>query len=428
MLRGALLFILTAGVTLAGPPAATDVPVRQTAATPQSTSAVLAEGDALFHARWVVAPSAFGRWGRGPVSNGEACTDCHAGGGRGRVPASADEPLRTALVRLSLPGTPAGGAPPPHPAYGEQLQYRGVLGQVPGEGEAHVVWQETSVALGDGDRVVLRAPRLRFTQLALGPIAREVLTSLRVAPPLHGVGLLEAVPESALEAAARRQAAYGLAGRVNRVVREDTGARVAGRFGLKANQPSLLQQVAVALHQDLGVTTPLFPNENCTQVQTRCRAIPKPAQPELGAVELAAVAAFVRAVPAPAPRTAHDPESVGGAALFERSGCARCHTPALRSGDGIFYPYTDLLVHDLGEGLADGRPDFGAGPRDWRTTPLWGVGAAARNGAQLLHDGRARTLEEAILWHAGEAAFAQRAYRVMSRVERDALIAFLLTL
>jgi CxxC motif-containing protein (DUF1111 family) len=388
----------------------------------------LAKGEALFHERWVVAPSAFGRWGRGPVSNGEACTDCHAGGGRGGVPSSADEPLRTALVRLSLPGTPGGGAPPPHPAYGQQLQYRGVLGKVPGEGEAQVIWRETSVVLADGHRVVLRTPRLRFVQLTLGPVAREVLTSLRVAPPLHGVGALEAVPESVLETAAQQQVAYGLSGKVNRVVHATTGVRVAGRFGLKANQPSLLQQVAVALHQDLGVTTPLFPDDNCTPAQAQCRAFPKPAQPELGAAELAAVVAFVRALPAPVPRTVHDAESARGAALFERSGCAGCHTPALRSGHTVIHPYTDLLVHDLGEGLADGRPDFGAGPRDWRTAPLWGVGAAERDGAQLLHDGRARTLEEAILWHGGEAASAQAAYRVMPRAERDALIAFLRTL
>jgi CxxC motif-containing protein (DUF1111 family) len=428
MLRAALLSIMAAGVTLAGPPPASEAPLHQAAQTAQSTSAVLAEGEALFHARWVVAPSAFGRWGRGPVSNGESCTDCHAGAGRGGVPPSADEPVRTALVRLSLPGTPAGGAPSPHPTYGEQLQHRGVLGRVPGEGEAQVVWRATSVVLDDGERVVLRAPHLRFAQLALGPIAREVLTSLRVAPSLHGVGLLEGVPESVLEAAAEQQAAYGLAGRVNPVGQAGTGARAAGRFGLKANQPSLLQQVAAALHQDLGITTPLFPDENCTQAQAQCRAFPKPAHPELGAAQLAALVAFVRQLPAPAPHATDDPEAERGAASFERSGCARCHAPALRSGHDVIYPYTDLLVHDLGDGLADGRPDFGAGPRDWRTAPLWGVGAAVRAGAQLLHDGRARTLEEAILWHGGEAAFAQAAYRAMPRSERDALIAFLRTL
>jgi CxxC motif-containing protein (DUF1111 family) len=396
--------------------------------------ALFRQGEQVFRQRWVVAPSALGRWGRGPLSNGEVCTDCHAGNGRGRPPLVPDEPLRAMTLRLSVPGDP----PRPHPAYGDQLQHQGVLGRVPGEGEATIVWHESAVTLSDGTRVQLRRPQLQLLGLNYGPIEAQVLLSARVAPAVFGLGLLEAVPESALLELAEQQLAHAMQGRLNRVPDVESGQSVAGRFGLKANQATIRSQLATALHADLGVITPVFPEENCTAVQRECRTMPPGARPELSAAEMDALEFYLRMLAPPA-RREPDTEVQQGERLFAQAGCAVCHAPALHTADRAalpqlarqtIRPYTDLLLHDLGEGLSDGRPDFEAGPRDWRTAPLWGLGLSQTvNGhAWLLHDGRARSIEEAILWHGGQARRARETYRAMTAMEREALVAFVRSL
>lgn len=388
------------------------------------------------HQRWVVAPSILGLWGRGPLSNGEACTDCHANNGRGTPPAAADEPMRSMLVRLSVPGTDALGGPRPHPRYGVQLQHQGVLGMVPPEGEALVDWHARTLLLADGTPLELREPRVRLRHLAYGPVESGTLMSPRVAPPLIGLGLLEAVPEDTLHELAARALPDGVRGRLNRVYDHDSRALAVGRFGLKAGQPGVRQQVASAFHEDLGVNSPLFPRENCTPVQRECLAMPPGGTPELTARQLEALAFYLQSLAVPARRGTAQPDVVRGEQLFAVLGCDLCHVTTLVTGDHpalaqlggqTIHPYTDLLLHDMGDGLADGRPEFEAGPRDWRTAPLWGLGLAARvNGnAQLLHDGRARTVEEAVLWHGGEAAAARDRYARLSGEERAALLRFL---
>jgi CxxC motif-containing protein (DUF1111 family) len=376
-------------------------------------------GRVLFGQRWTVAPSAFGRWGRGPLSNADACTGCHAGNGRGRPPLAADEPLRAGVVRLAL--RDAAGSP--HPVYGEQLQPQGVLGRVPGEGDAYVDWIEHRVAFADGVIVQLRVPRVRFAALGYGPLGEDTLASLRIAPPLVGMGLLERVPGDALERLARSQAPDVR----GRVARRSDGI---GRFGHKALHASLRSQIAAALHFDLGVTSALFPDEDCTAHQPACRAFPVPQAPEIRADELAALAAYLgHATPPPARTAGADPAS--GAALFAQLGCAACHVAALLLDDGTaIHPYSDLLLHDLGPGLADGRPEGVASGSEWRTAPLWGLGLSEQvNGnAFLLHDGRARNAEEAILWHGGQAQAAREAFRRLPAAMRDALLAFLAAL
>ncbi len=402
----------------------------------QEQRARFARGAAELRQLWTVAPSAFGRWGRGPTSNAERCSDCHDHGGRGRPPQRTDEPLRSLLVRLSVMH---GGAAAEHPVYGDQLQPQGVLGKVPGEGEARIDWIAHSAVLTDGTVVPLRAPRLRFHQLAFGPIAADTLISLRQAPPLWGLGLLEAVPEPALREVAADQQAHGIAGRLNQAWDLESHRARSGRFGLKASQPSLRQQIAHALHADLGVTSALFPQENCPPAQRACRAMPAPPAPEIQPEQLNALEFYVRALAPPA-ATDPDPALVArGEVLFRQAHCSVCHRPTLITGDApavpqlarqTIHPYTDLLLHDMGEGLGDGRPDLDAGPRDWRTAPLWGLGTTARvNGnASLLHDGRARDVSEAILWHGGEAEAARDAFARLSRAAREALVAFVLSL
>jgi CxxC motif-containing protein (DUF1111 family) len=200
--------------------------------------------------------------------------------------------------------------------------------------------------------------------------------------------------------------------------------------------PTLRAQAAGAFNGDLGITSPLFPAENCTQAQTSCQQAPNGGSPELLAKQLDDVEFYLAHLELPPRRNADEPAVKRGEAKFAAIGCANCHRPALKTGDDARFPrlahqtirpYTDLLVHDVGEGLADHRPDYRAGGSDWRTAPLWGLGltAAVSESVFYLHDGRARSLAEAVLWHGGEAKAARDRFARMPKEERDALLAFL---
>ncbi len=397
---------------------------------------VFANGRQEFNQHWVVLPVIGGKWGRGPTSNGDECVGCHAGNGRGRAPDSADEPLVSMVVRLSLPGTDVHGGPLPHPNYGDQLQEQGELGRIPAEGEATISWQDREEILADGTRVPMRSPRVSFRKLAFGPLGAEVLTSMRVAPPVIGAGPLDAVPEAAMLEIAAGQKQLGLNGRPNYVWDAARQSTSIGRFGWKANQPNLRQQTAVAYLNDMGVTTPLFMRDNCPGIQTACRNRDTGTVPEQHRLPFEEILFYTRALGVPAQRHGGDPAITRGERIFAEARCAACHVPQLKTAEypelprlanQVIRPYSDLLLHDMGEGLADGRPDFHAGPRDWRTAPLWGLGlsAAVNGNATLLHDGRARTLAEAVLWHSGEAEASREAFRQMSKSDREALFAFL---
>ena len=399
-----------------------------------------------FEARWVVFPYLGGEWGLGPLFIAERCSDCHVRAGRAGPPDDAAARPVATLVRLSLPGADANGAPKPHPVYGDQFQNRGLEGEDPRahghgirverEGDVVFRWEEHEVALADGEVVRLRKPVVGLENLRYGPLGEGVLTSVRNAQPIFGLGLLEAVPEDQILAIAERQRADGVNGRPNRVWDSAAGALRLGRFGWKANQPSVRQQIAAAFNGDLGVTSSLYPTDGCTPTQTACLEQPPGNNPEIIDQELTNLEVWTLGLAVPRRRNADDPEVQRGQALFEQARCAVCHVPSLTTGDHSVLPqltgqeiapYTDLLLHDMGDGLADGRPDFEAGPRDWRTQPLWGLGLAETvNGElRLLHDGRARSLAEAILWHGGEADSAKEAFRTMPKADRAALIKFL---
>jgi CxxC motif-containing protein (DUF1111 family) len=251
--------------------------------------------------------------------------------------------------------------------------------------------------------------------------------------------LLDAVAEETLYATAAAQRRVGLHGRPNLVWDLIAGREAVGRFGRKANQPSLKQQIVTAYHADLGVTSRWFPEENCTEVQVRCLAEKPGGYPELPLAFLDPVLLYAQALAVPARRDVDDPQVRHGEALFALAGCDGCHTPTLETADyaalpalsrQTIHPYTDLLLHDMGDGLADGRPDFKAGPRDWRTAALWGMGLSqtVNGNGYFLHDGRARTATEAILWHGGEAEAAREVFRTMAKSDRAALLAFLRSL
>ena len=390
-------------------------------------------GSRLFMVEWVPFPDAVKIFdGLGPTFNQTRCSACHAANGRGRPPDGPGQAIESALVRLSVT---EGDRAVPHPAYGDQLNDRAIPG-VPAEGRVVVAYDTVDGRYGDGTPYTLLRPRLTFEDLAFGPLDGAT-TSLRVAPAIIGLGLLESVPVATLEALADPDDADGdgISGRLNRL--DDAGT--VGRFGWKANVADLRDQSAQAAIGDMGLTTSLYPAQNCPPAQAACREAPAEAGPEIGDALLERIATAMRLVAVPAQRNSDDAEVAAGFAAFGRFGCGACHRPTLATDgtaplpelrDQVFHPFTDLLLHDMGEGLADGRPDHGASGREWRTPPLWGLGLLpVVNGHQhLLHDGRARGFAEAILWHGGEAEAAREAFRTAPADERAALLAFLASL
>lgn len=399
-------------------------------------------GNAIFNRGWATAPASVADFdGLGPLFNATNCSGCHLKDGRGRPPATPDEPFTSMLVRLSVPGADAHGAPLPDPRYGGQLQDNGILG-VPAEGKPRVRYEEQPGTFADGEPYSLRRPLYSIEGLAYGPLSADVLLSPRVAPAVHGLGLLAALrDETLLELADPDDRDHdGISGRVNHVWDVRRGAPVVGRFGWKANQPTLEQQVAGAFLGDMGISSSLFTKQDCSDDEPQCVSAPSgsasPGAPELSDEHLASVVHYSHLLAVPARRDPSAPKVQRGRELFHEAGCASCHVPKLRTGELLGFPelsnqtirpYTDLLLHDMGPELADGRPDFEASGSEWRTPPLWGIGLVptVNQHATFLHDGRARGLLEAVLWHGGEATSSRDAVRAFSRDDRAALVAFL---
>ena len=396
-------------------------------------------GDSFFTQNWVTAPaSTDARDGLGPFFNGASCSSCHVLDGRGAPPDPTGERVNLGLLmRVSIPGEdPVTGAPLPDPIYGGQIQDRAIQGVDP-EAQIAIEWEIIEGTYDDGTPWQLRSPAYSLTDLAYGPVHEDLLMSPRLGPQVFGMGLLEAIPDDTLLGLADPDDADGdgISGRVNMVWDERLVSSSIGRFGWKANVATVEQQVAGAFLGDIGITSVLHPNENCTLVQTTCAAAMHGGQPELTDERLATVTFYNSTLAVPAMRNSEDDQVREGADLFDSIGCASCHTQTIETGaaaidvlaNQTIHPYTDLLLHDMGPGLADGRPDFDATGSEWRTPPLWGIGLIDDVNGQrfLLHDGRARTLEEAILWHGGEGQAANTAFQALSEDERAALIAFL---
>jgi len=394
------------------------------------------QGRNLFRQSWVIAPAKDVEIaGLGPLYNQLSCLSCHPKNGRGQPPATPQQAMRSMLIRLSLPGQDPHGGPLPHPVYGGQLNEQGIPG-VPGEGQVSVDYREHTVTLADGETVALRTPSYRFAEMQYGPLPDDIQFSPRVGPPVFGLGLLEAVDEQTILQLAEKGKQQGVHGHPNMVWDNERQRAVIGRFGLKANVATLKQQIAGAFIGDMGITSSLHPEENCTAAQTVCKQTPSARQPELDDAQLKSVLLYLRLLQVPARRNLGDPAVRQGERLFDALGCTACHTPALTTGEfpelpllskQTIHPYTDLLVHDMGEGLEDGRPDFQAGGREWRTPPLWGIGLIERinEHSYFLHDGRARNLTEAVLWHGGEALPSRQRFAGLSEDERLAVIRFL---
>nr|NKB43914.1 c-type cytochrome [Alphaproteobacteria bacterium] len=398
-------------------------------------------GNQLFSTVWRPAPGPQPTTdGLGPVFNKEACSDCHINNGRGKPPPEVGAPMDSMLVRLSVPGTDQHGGPKGVPGYGDQLQDRGIEG-VPAEGRAIIEWEEIAGTYEDSTPYSLRKPTVSLEDLAYGPMPDDLMTSPRVANPMIGLGLLEMVSDELLHALADPDDLDndGISGRVNIVWDARDKKMAVGKFGWKANAPNLTNQNSGAALGDMGITTPTRPGDNCEAEQELCIAAANHDGVEMSKAFLNQMNVYTRRLAVPRQRGANLPEVMRGQALFLETGCQNCHMTTLETGidprsedlaEQTIHPFTDLLLHDMGDGLSDGRPDFLATESEWRTAPLWGIGLTEKvtTHERYLHDGRARGLEEAILWHGGEAEAAKERFRNMPADARSDLVAFLKSL
>ncbi len=382
-------------------------------------------GRALFERHWAAAPaSTQAADGLGPLFNARACVSCHPGGGRGLPFDKLGAALPALLFRLGAhhaERTAAGD-----PVYGQQIQTQSVAG-IGAEASAGISFETRSVILADGTTVELRKPVPKLEKLAYGALSAETVVSPRLATAIHGIGLLEQIPEAAILANAQPGG-----GKPNYVIDPITGVRALGRFGWKASTPSLEVQDAKALDLDIGLSNPVYRDAfgDCTQQEPDCLKMPTGASEQFEALEVPSsltrlIDRFVSEAMLPPVKPAANAET--GRQIFADAGCTACHRPSFElSGGRKIEPYSDLLLHDMGFGLADHMKEGEASGKDWRTAPLWGMGQALRaENPGLLHDGRARNLLEAILWHDGEAAKARQHVEQLSAQDRQALIDFI---
>lgn len=403
-------------------------------------------GAAIFASVWVPAPDVSdGADGLGPLYNAVSCAQCHPAR---TLPtsAAAASGRATVVVRSVLRLGPGGLSNRGDPRYGRQLQDHAVPG-LAAEGHVQVGWAQSTITLADGVSVSVRRPEVTIDALALGPLEDDTRLSLRRPPPLVGLGLIAAISEQDIEVAAdpEDRDGDGIQGRISRAIDPENGAMRVARFGWKASVATLAAQTADALWLDMGLSSRFAddPAGDCTLAQTECRSAPDgrsaaKAGQEVSSEEIALLVAYLGGLKAPSP-PAGGAMTPSGQRQFEALGCAGCHrerfvtremADAPHLSSKVIAPFSDFLLHDMGVDLAVPGDEASLDGRSWRTTPLWGLGQRLDDIAQglidgLMHDGRARTIEEAILWHGGEGGAAREAYRNLPAAARQDLVAYL---
>jgi CxxC motif-containing protein (DUF1111 family) len=412
-------------------------------------------GVSFFRDPWVAAPSATGnRDGLGPLFNTRSCIDCHTAGSRAKIDEAGQILPLSLVVRL---GSKDPKMTSVDPVYGGQIQPRAIsyrltdaalIKQSPYTDNVGEAWLDKRYnkilgSFSDGETFELLKPDYQLTRLAYGELAPHIGISVRLAPNIFGMGLLNAIKGVDLlnQEDIDDSDADGISAKYNRVPNVITGDIELGRFGFKAKQPNLHQQVAAAFRDDIGITNTSFSDESCTKTQTACNYAAEYGGHSLANLEipdnrLDLTVTFNELLGVPPARNLQSETAQMGRTLFYQAKCQQCHTPTYITDENYpvkelakqtIWPYTDLALHDMGEGLADGVYEFNANGREWRTAPLWGIGLQQyKTGQQrFLHDGRARTINEAILWHGGEAELAKQAYMALNKKQRDALVKFI---
>jgi CxxC motif-containing protein (DUF1111 family) len=398
-------------------------------------------GNSFFRQNWVSAPaSTTARDGVGPLLNARSCSSCHFKDGRGEPFVSNGDEAKGFLIRLSISGTDVNGGSIGDPNYGGQFNDLSIS-TVNEEGDIEVIFEYINGNYDDGTAYTLRKPIYSLTNLNYGPLDPSIMMSPRVGQQMIGLGLLEAIADQTLYALEDEMDSDGdgISGKINYVWNVQQEATTIGKFGWKANQPNLLQQTAGAFEGDLGIKSHLFPTENHTDLQTECHDLPDGGVVEIDDDDLYKTYLYCATLAVPARRNVDNGSVRSGEALFRSMDCVKCHIPNVKTGNSHplsflnnqhIQPFTDLLLHDMGDDLADNRPDFLASGSEWRTQPLWGIGLfeVVNGHTFLLHDGRARNIEEAILWHGGESENAKNQFKALSLQEREDLINYIKSL
>lgn len=393
-------------------------------------------GKSFFSKPWVEAPSATtARDGLGPLFSANTCIHCHPNNGAGVAQKENGEMHRSLVMRLSIPFTKnlnndlmMRNGFIPEPIYGGQLSFNG-SSDVKFEGYAKLSYKQIKGAFGDGESYTLHEPSYELKDLQYGAMAKDVNVAPHIALALIGLGTIESIDADAIlkNEDIDDKDKDGISGKANWVYNPETNTSELGRYTWKAAAASVKQQVANAAHNDMGLSNPLYPSENCTKSQEECLKAPKGrGEFDLPMERLDAITYYLETLKVPAQRKSANFEK--GKEIFEALGCVKCHVESFETKKGMqIHPYSDFLLHDMGERLSDGHSIFKAEPNEFRTPPLWGIGLYEKVSGELnlLHDGRAKTVAEAILWHGGEAKSQKEAFVQLDKQKREALLEFL---
>ncbi|MEA2110801.1 MAG: di-heme oxidoredictase family protein [Campylobacterota bacterium] len=394
-------------------------------------------GKSFFRIPWIEAPSATtARDGLGPLFSANTCRNCHPNNGAGVAVDSNLKVKRDLVFRLSIPQNLNNVLKmkmpfSPEPTYGGQLSVNGNH-EVPFEGTPVVKYVEEMGKYHDGSSYSLRVPEYSIDSLNYGPLHKDAVVAPHIALALVGLGLIEQIPhrDILVNEDINDSDGDGISGKANWIYEPDNGNKQLGLFTWKAGSPSVRFQSANAASNDMGLTTSIFPKENCTSIQKECNAASKGYHDfDMPDSRLDAINYYLTHLKAPFPRKFKN--SKEAKKLFTQLSCSQCHTPSFVTSEGVeIRPYSDFLLHDMGDELSDGHSNFLATPNEWRTPPLWGIGLYKKvsGEANYLHDGRARSIEEAILWHGGEAQNSKEAFKELPKAQRELLIEYLGTI
>ncbi|WP_198305599.1 di-heme oxidoredictase family protein [Arcobacter vandammei] len=395
-------------------------------------------GRSFFNIPWVKAPSVTtARDGLGPLFNANSCISCHPNNGKGKLLNKDFTVSRALVARLSTNNKVENQEDilfkkgfVPHEVYGEQLSINGIFG-VPFEGNIKVEFEDKIELLDDGEKVILQKPKYSLENLNYGSLDENSVVSYRMAQSLNGMALIDLIADSDIlkNEDENDKDGDGISGKANFVYSPLTKKYELGKYTWKASVSKLKEQVAFATSNDIGLTTSIVVDEKCTKFQKECLEAPKPKDKiDLPDNRLDAMSFYLKNLKTYSANK-DTKEYKDGFIIFESLACSKCHISSFQTKLGFeVSPYSDFLLHDMGEDLADNRVEFKANKREWRTAPLWGNALFEKiNGEKprLLHDGRARSFEEAILWHGGEANNSKLAYKSLSKEDREKLIKFL---
>ena len=394
-------------------------------------------GRHLFRRSWTPAPSSVKSLdGLGPVFNRVSCSGCHVKDGRGRPPEKGSK-FRSMVIKL---GIYKNNKILPDPNYGYQLNDKAILG-VPYEGKATITYSKKAVLYKDKSSLELSVPHYSFHSLSFGPLNTNTKYSGRVAPAVFGLGLIEAIKN---EDIMKNEDILdvnndGISGKANFITDVPSNKKVLGRFGWKATRGTLLHHIAGAASEDMGLTSSIFPKQNCMPIQKECSLQINGGEPEISEKQINMLQLYMQTLAVPRQRDAQDKEVIQGSKLFTKIGCENCHVSTYRTGqhkdhkelsNRVIKPYSDFLLHNMGPELDDGLQEGKVESREWKTTPLWGIGLVkiVNKHTRFLHDGRARSIEEAILWHGGEGLSSKEKFLSLSAKERRKVLKFLSSL